>query len=158
MLKSIEFDESQLGDLQAIANELFRAPDDPRCYGYKRILIRPRINWLKIALNCLIPVLASWVIYFILCQFGMSGAVSTAVALAAFLLCLCVSAKRAVICLVHIYQRYAPDSVRNKCRFEPSCSQYMILSLQKYGLCKGLAKGIRRLKRCNVDDGGFDFP
>ena len=45
-----------------------------------------------------------------------------------------------------------------KCRFEPSCSQYMILSLQKYGLWKGLAKGIDRLKRCRAKDGGFDEP
>ncbi|MBR5314328.1 MAG: membrane protein insertion efficiency factor YidD [Clostridia bacterium] len=66
--------------------------------------------------------------------------------------------KRILICLVQMYQRFAPDSIRKKCRFEPSCSQYMILSLKKYGLWKGLAKGIDRLKRCNTQDGGFDYP
>ncbi|MBE6586778.1 MAG: membrane protein insertion efficiency factor YidD [Ruminococcaceae bacterium] len=66
--------------------------------------------------------------------------------------------KRVVICSVHIYQRYAPDSIRNKCRFEPSCSEYMILAIEKYGLFKGVIKGIDRLKRCNTNDGGFDYP
>lgn len=34
----------------------------------------------------------------------------------------------------------------------------MILAIEKYGLIKGLQKGICRLKRCNIDGGGFDFP
>ena len=66
--------------------------------------------------------------------------------------------KKAVICAVKIYQRFAPDSLRNKCRFEPSCSEYMILAVEKYGVIKGVIKGIDRLKRCNVDGGGFDYP
>ncbi len=67
-------------------------------------------------------------------------------------------AKRAIIWLVHVYQHYAPDEVRLRCVFEPSCSEYMILSLKKYGLIKGLAKGIHRLFRCGPDDGGIDYP
>lgn len=35
---------------------------------------------------------------------------------------------------------------------------YMIMSLQKYGLIKGLKKGIDRLRRCNINDGDFDLP
>jgi putative component of membrane protein insertase Oxa1/YidC/SpoIIIJ protein YidD len=34
----------------------------------------------------------------------------------------------------------------------------MILSLEKYGLRRGLSKGIGRLKRCTTDNGGFDEP
>jgi putative component of membrane protein insertase Oxa1/YidC/SpoIIIJ protein YidD len=34
----------------------------------------------------------------------------------------------------------------------------MILALQKYGLWKGLRKGIDRLRRCNIHNGGFDYP
>lgn len=66
--------------------------------------------------------------------------------------------KRMFICAIKLYQKYAPDSLRNKCRFEPSCSEYMILAIEKYGLLKGLQKGICRLKRCNIDGGGYDFP
>lgn len=35
------------------------------------------------------------------------------------------------------------------CRFYPSCSDYAILSLQKYGFFKGWVKAYRRFKRCN---------
>ena len=45
------------------------------------------------------------------------------------------------------------------CRFEPSCSRYMIGALRKYGLFKGLAKGIGRLCRCHPwHPGGYDPP
>jgi putative component of membrane protein insertase Oxa1/YidC/SpoIIIJ protein YidD len=34
----------------------------------------------------------------------------------------------------------------------------MILSLQKYGVRKGLTKGLDRLKRCKIPNGGMDYP
>lgn len=157
-MKSIEFDENRLNDLQKIAEELFSESDDPRSYGYKRILIRPQINRLKICLNCILPLIAAGCLYVLASRFGISSLVSLLTALIVLLFYLCINAKRIIICAVRIYQRYAPDSIRNKCRFEPSCSQYMILSLQKYGLRKGLKKGIGRLKRCNLTGGGYDFP
>nr|WP_242939936.1 membrane protein insertion efficiency factor YidD [Ruminococcus flavefaciens] len=63
-----------------------------------------------------------------------------------------------IIFSIRVYQRYAPDSIRLKCRFEPSCSEYMIQSIQKYGLIKGLVRGMKRLSRCNIDGGGYDYP
>lgn len=157
-MKSIEFEEDRVGDLQKIAEELFSESDDPRSYGYKRILVRPNVNWIKIALHCAVPVLLSYGLKALLCRLGMNGILPWTAALVFLLLYVCANAKRALICFIRIYQRYAPDSVRNKCRFEPSCSQYMILSLQKYGLCKGFLKGVRRLKRCNINGGGYDLP
>ncbi|MGG3383094.1 membrane protein insertion efficiency factor YidD [Heyndrickxia faecalis] len=38
---------------------------------------------------------------------------------------------------------------RIKCRFYPTCSQYAILAIKKYGAIKGTKKTINRLKRCN---------
>ena len=70
------------------------------------------------------------------------------------LLCL----KDIFLFLIKIYQRVAPISLRDKCRFEPSCSNYMLQSIEKYGLCRGLKKGISRIKRCNINDGGYDYP
>ena len=64
--------------------------------------------------------------------------------------------KPAVICLICIYQRYAPDSVRRKRRFEPSCSVYMIQAVEKYGVYHGIRKGINRLRRCKPGFGGFE--
>jgi putative membrane protein insertion efficiency factor len=43
------------------------------------------------------------------------------------------------------------------CRFYPTCSEYMIESIEKYGLLRGVAQGIRRLSRCHpFHEGGFD--
>ena len=45
------------------------------------------------------------------------------------------------------------------CRFEPSCSRYMIGALRKYGLIRGLWKGLGRLLRCHPwHPGGYDPP
>lgn len=66
--------------------------------------------------------------------------------------------KYTVILLVLIYQRFAPVEIRLSCRFEPSCSNYMLLAIKKYGFWKGFIKGIKRLKRCHHPNGGIDYP
>lgn len=63
-----------------------------------------------------------------------------------------------VIGCVLAYKAFAPERVRGRCRFEPSCSTYMILAIKKYGLFIGLFKGIRRIMRCKPPNGGTDFP
>jgi len=66
--------------------------------------------------------------------------------------------RRILIYLVRLYQRYAPDSIRNSCLFEPTCSEYFILSVQKYGAIRGTVKGIKRILRCKPPNGGIDYP
>ena len=66
-------------------------------------------------------------------------------------------AKRAIIWMVHLYQSKASDETRLKCVFEPSCSEYMILAVEKYGVIRGVYKGIRRLFRCGHER-GIDYP
>ena len=34
------------------------------------------------------------------------------------------------------------------CRFTPTCSEYMIESIYKYGVIKGIKLGVKRLKKC----------
>ena len=60
--------------------------------------------------------------------------------------------------LVLIYKAFAPMDIRRKCRFEPTCSTYMIIAIKKYGLIFGVIKGIRRLLRCQPPNGGVDYP
>jgi hypothetical protein len=44
------------------------------------------------------------------------------------------------------------------CRYHPSCSQYALDALHKYGLLKGSAKAAWRLLRCNPwSHGGVDY-
>ena len=63
-----------------------------------------------------------------------------------------------MIGFVLLYKAIAPMSLRDRCRFEPSCSTYMIMALQKYGLFVGLYKGMRRIMRCHPPNGGEDLP
>ena len=43
------------------------------------------------------------------------------------------------------------------CRFQPTCSEYSIQAIRKYGPIKGLIKTIWRLLRCNpFNKGGYD--
>ena len=46
------------------------------------------------------------------------------------------------------------------CRFHPTCSNYTICALNKYGFWKGWIKGINRIKRCNKDNtkSTVDYP
>lgn len=66
--------------------------------------------------------------------------------------------KSFLIGCVLMYKAYAPLSLRDKCRFEPTCSTYMMLAIQKYGIIIGVAKGLNRLWRCKPPNGGIDYP
>ena len=64
-----------------------------------------------------------------------------------------------LIGLIRVYQYTLSPLLGNVCRFEPSCSRYMVESLRKYGLFRGLARGLRRLSRCHPwNPGGYDPP
>lgn len=46
---------------------------------------------------------------------------------------------------------------RHWCRFHPTCSEYTIQAIEKYGPIKGLLKGWLRILRCNPwSKGGYD--
>jgi len=47
-----------------------------------------------------------------------------------------------------------------KCRFHPSCSNYAILALEKYGFFKGWILAIKRLCKCTkwIPRGTIDYP
>jgi len=59
---------------------------------------------------------------------------------------------------VTAYQKLAPDLIRDRCRFEPSCSAYSKLAFQKYGAWKGFTMTVTRLRRCCPPHGGEDYP
>ncbi|MDR2575549.1 MAG: membrane protein insertion efficiency factor YidD [Treponema sp.] len=60
--------------------------------------------------------------------------------------------------MIHLYQKTAPQSLRASCRFEPSCSNYMIMAVEKYGSIKGCFLGLKRFFRCRYPNGGIDYP
>jgi ribonuclease P protein component len=66
--------------------------------------------------------------------------------------------KKMIIKLIKFYQSHRPKRLPC-CRFCPSCSEYMVLSIKKYGI-KGVLKGLWRIARCNPfnKNHGIDYP
>ena len=64
----------------------------------------------------------------------------------------------AVISLIRFYQRIAPAAVRGTCRFTPTCSEYAIRSVEKYGVLRGVPRAAGRILRCRSPNGGIDEP
>ena len=54
---------------------------------------------------------------------------------------------------VHCYQKLSRPCLSHycSCRFQPTCSNYSISAVEKYGLFKGMAMTIDRLSRCKED-------
>lgn len=47
-----------------------------------------------------------------------------------------------------------------RCRFYPTCSEYAVLAMRKYGVMIGIKKSYSRLRRCRPDnlDSCIDYP
>lgn len=64
-----------------------------------------------------------------------------------------------VVKIVRFYQLAISPMFGPCCRFSPTCSQYCLLALQKYGLFVGLLKTVWRILRCHpFSRGGYDPP
>ena len=58
---------------------------------------------------------------------------------------------------VCFYQKAISPMFPPSCRFVPTCSQYMVEAVKKYGILKGSWLGVKRILRCNPWGGkGFD--
>ena len=51
--------------------------------------------------------------------------------------------------IITFYQIYISPLFAPSCRFYPTCSNYALLSIKKYGVIKGLLYGAFRIIRCN---------
>ncbi len=153
-MKKIEFEEGT--DLQSVVRALFYDENDPTSPTYHRKLIRPEISLLRIAVSWLLPLTVGAVCGIGLHHLGAKTWLCVGIPVAVCLGWLILRLRPFLICLVRIYQRYAPEKLRRKCRFQPSCSEYMIDALNKYGVIRGLRMGWKRLKRCKPGDGGWD--
>lgn len=135
--------------------------NDPRSINYKRVHNIPKIDWIKFFLNITLPIFVILIMYFFLVNFFGFFENKSMVLLSLLLLYMfyiCIRMKSIVIWVVKAYQHFAPIKIRDKCRFEPSCSEYMIISVEKYGVIKGIKKGLNRIYRCSHKDGGYDYP
>lgn len=132
--------------------------DDPTSKFYGRVNVRPELHLFRVLLYVIATICVSLTLAF--GSYALLNSVLWAVLIGvgSLLLVIVLFAKHIAIWLVKVYQKLAPDYVRNNCRFEPSCSNYMIRALEKYGFIKGLIKGVKRLFRCRPPNGGIDEP
>jgi len=65
--------------------------------------------------------------------------------------------RRLLALLIRGYQRFISPALPPSCRFSPTCSQYALEAITKYGAIKGSWLAMRRLVRCHpFHPGGFD--
>src|SRR3982750_3825771 len=61
------------------------------------------------------------------------------------------------VLFLRLYKRFISPILPPMCRFEPTCSMYMMQAVEKYGVIRGGWLGLRRLSRCHVfNPGGWD--
>ena len=62
-----------------------------------------------------------------------------------------------ILVLIRWYGIAISPLLGRNCRFFPSCSDYAAQAVEKYGACKGIHLGLKRLCRCHPwNPGGFD--
>ena len=69
--------------------------------------------------------------------------------------------KKLLVFLLKVYKNVISPFLEalfgKACRFTPTCSQYTIEALEKYGVARGLYLGIKRLSKCHPwGSSGFD--
>jgi putative membrane protein insertion efficiency factor len=59
--------------------------------------------------------------------------------------------------IIRIYQLVVSPLLGPVCRFSPSCSQYSLTAIDRYGIRKGALLSVKRILRCHPwNAGGFD--
>jgi putative membrane protein insertion efficiency factor len=59
--------------------------------------------------------------------------------------------------LLRSYKRWISPILPTACRFQPTCSEYMLQAVERYGVLEGVRRGALRLLKCHpFHSGGFD--
>lgn len=69
--------------------------------------------------------------------------------------------KKIIIYLIKKYKKNISPFISKKginCKYYPTCSEYTIQAIEKYGCVKGVFLGIKRILKCNpFSKGGVDI-
>jgi len=58
---------------------------------------------------------------------------------------------------IKFYKKWISPGLPLSCRFYPTCSDYTVQAIEKYGFMKGLFLGLKRILRCHpFNPGGYD--
>ena len=144
LMKAVELLKSDLAEAEA---KKITRPD----ISTRRILLFKLLRLLTAAL-CVTAVFAADRL------FGLPVWAIWALFAAEAVIAALIFSKRACKEWILLYQKHAPERLRGSCLFTPSCSEYMLLAIDKYGTLRGVTKGLRRLCRCHHPYGGEDYP
>ena len=65
--------------------------------------------------------------------------------------------KKIIIALIRFYQLALSPLKQPPCRFSPTCSQYSIEAIERFGVIKGTYLSVRRILKCHpFHEGGYD--
>ena len=65
--------------------------------------------------------------------------------------------KKAIIKIIRFYQKKISPLFPPRCRYYPTCSQYAVTAIERFGIIKGGLLTVGRLMRCNpLFPGGID--
>lgn len=65
--------------------------------------------------------------------------------------------KRILMAMIRGYQRYISPLFPPSCIYSPTCSQYALEAVEKYGALRGTWLAIKRILRCHpFHEGGYD--
>ena len=65
--------------------------------------------------------------------------------------------KNILIAMIRFYQKFLSPLKHTRCPYKPTCSQYGLEAIQKYGAVKGSLMACWRILRCNpFSKGGYD--
>ena len=65
--------------------------------------------------------------------------------------------KNILIAMIRFYQKFVSPLKHTRCPYTPTCSQYGLEAIQKYGAVKGSLLACWRILRCNpFSKGGYD--
>lgn len=126
----------------------------------RKIVVRPKFYLQKESFQVVVSALLLSLYLFVTFMFRESfpTCISAMAILLGILLFLFWQLKNLLLIAIFLYQKFAPQLIRSSCLFKPSCSEYMRLSIMKYGVCKGVKNGLKRLCRCHPPNGGIDEP
>ncbi|WP_231038553.1 membrane protein insertion efficiency factor YidD [Pectinatus haikarae] len=65
--------------------------------------------------------------------------------------------KKLIIGMIYFYRNYISPLKAPSCRYIPTCSEYAVTAIEKYGVKKGGLMAIKRILRCHpFHEGGYD--
>lgn len=66
--------------------------------------------------------------------------------------------KQLVILPIKAYQRWLSPLLGNNCRFSPTCSNYAIEAINRFGVIKGCWLATKRILKCHPLNAGGEDP